>query len=356
MLNSYRPYRYKCILVLASLLLAGRPSNACQICITFPENSPADHIIESELAVFAREDPQRPFHFSAIETLKGSLSDEPINLFLNSATRRHLSAHPNDAVLLVKGEATNDSDWRRIGLVDEDFRLVVKETLERAVYWEKAPNERTAYFATLLGNKNSQIHDLAHLELDRSPYTEIRKYGTILPRDDLRQFLGEMSYIEWHPLYILLLAQSDHSQDLQLIRQSMESASQFGSSLNLVAWATALVEIDQEEGVQFLENNYLIHSNRTSDERFAISEALSTHGNTEAGPLRDRIVIAYGSALERHSELTPAILKDLLKWERYDFSDQVAQIGQLQLQTFDPITAARIETYTNSSASQTSAN
>lgn len=333
------------------LLFPGGVSLACQICIPLPQKSAADHLIESEVVVLAREDPERPFYFVTVEVLKGSPGPEKIDLFLDTSTRRQLSMHPGHSVLLVKGSGAADSSWRRIGLMDEAFGPVVKETLLRAPAWKENPADRAAFFAKRLGDADPQVRTLAQLELARAPYAEIRKYGDVISRENIQDFLREVSYVEWHPLYILLLGQSGQPEDAERIRQSMENAARFATTLNLSAWATALVEIDQEKGVQFLEENYLSHSGRSAEELRAVLAALSVQGTNGSAALRDRIVSAYGIALERHPELAPYLAKDLLAWRRYDLTDRVAEVASARPPVFDLTTLLKLRAYARSSDS-----
>lgn len=333
------------------LLFSGEVSLACQICIPLPQRSAADHLIESEQVVLAREDPERPFYFVTVEVLKGSPGPEQIDLFLDTSTRRQLSMYPGHSVLLVKGSGATDSSWRRIGLMDEAFGPVVKETLLRAPAWKENPADRNAFFAKRLGDTDPQIRTLAQLELVRAPYAEIRKYGNVLSRKTINAFLGEMRYAEWHPLYILLLGQSAQPEDADRIRQSMKSAARFATTLNLSAWATALLEVDQVKGVQFIEENYLSHSGRSAGELGAVLTALSLQGTNGSATLQDRIVSAYGIALERHPELAPYLVKDLLAWRRYDLTDSVAEVASTRALVFDLTTLLKLRAYANSSDS-----
>ena len=59
------------LLALGLSMGATERARACQVCYPFPKKSVADHLIESEALVLAREDPKRPYHFASIEVLKG---------------------------------------------------------------------------------------------------------------------------------------------------------------------------------------------------------------------------------------------------------------------------------------------
>ena len=53
-------------------------------------------------------------------------------------------------------------------------------------------------------NPDSQIRTLAHLEVARAPYDTIRELRNVIPPQEIRSFLADFRYIEWHALYILL--------------------------------------------------------------------------------------------------------------------------------------------------------
>ncbi len=89
-------------------------------------------------------------------------------------------------------------DWQRLGVADSDFERIVRQTLASAELWQKHPQKRIQYFASLLGHQDSQINQLAHLELGQAPYDQIKKFGGVLPREKLYAFLSNFRYIEWH--------------------------------------------------------------------------------------------------------------------------------------------------------------
>ena len=218
-----------CSLVLSSV----HPGQACQICVPFPRTTTADLLLESEVVVLAREDPEQAFRYHAIEVLKGDPCDEKIDLFLNSSTRRLLSVYPDRSAVLTRAAKDGEPSWRNVGIADPEFEPLVRQILESAADWKKDPAGRTAFFSKHLGDANSDLGKLALLEVGRSPYAEIRKLGGALSRDQIHAFLANFRYIEWHALYILLLAQSDDAEDHQFIMDSFHSARRFATTVQL---------------------------------------------------------------------------------------------------------------------------
>jgi hypothetical protein len=323
-MQRFRQRLFLPLLVMALVMARSLPAPACQICIPFPKKSTADYLIEAETVVLAREDPERPFHFATVATLKGDPGDEKIDLFLDSTTRRVLAAHPRHSIVLARLTDGDKKSWRRIGTADQDLSPIVMDVLAAAPAWEKEPKRRIEYFAKRLGHDNPQVRALAHLEIARAPYNEIRNCSGFLSRQEIRAFLDNFQYIDWHPLYILLLAQSDAPADRELIRDSFESAARFGSTLRLAAWATALIEIQEEKAVAEIEKLYFRNTARKPEELKAVLQALSVHGTNGHTHLRARIVAAYGTLLENHPSMAPQVVRDLSAWKRTDFASEIA--------------------------------
>jgi len=307
---------------LAAVALVGHATDtvyACQICYPFPRKSLADHLIEGATVVLAREDPQRAFHFRAIEVLKGAAPEAPIDLFLDGATRRVLKAHPDRSVVLASDE---DGAWRRAATMDATLLSLVRDVLRRAPEWPRHPTARYDYFAKLFGHEHPVVRDLAHLELARAPYSYLRKFGRGAPRKRILAALRDPRHMDWWALNILLLAQSGDARDKQRIRDAMHSAEYFGTTLQLGAWATAFIEIEGEKAIELLESRYF-RGSRSAEELVEVVAALSVHGNGGHTQLRDRIVKGYGVLLTRHPELAPKFVGDLLAWRRWEMGEAV---------------------------------
>jgi len=303
----------------AILLGAAETARACQVCLPFPKTSLADHLIEGDTVVLAREDPRRPFHYRAIEVLKGSAPQAPIDLFLDSGARRLLKFHPERSVVLARAK---QGTWRRVAMVDATLLPVVRDVLKRAQEWQRAGTARYDYFARLFGHDHPVIRDLAHLEVARAPYSYLRKFGRGVPRQKTLAALRDYRYAEWWALHILLLAQSGDERDKQRILEAVRSAERFGSTLQLGAWATAYIEIEGEKAIEFLESSYLRHGRRV-EERTEVVAALSVHGNSGRTALRDRIVASYEVLLKEHPAMAPKLVGDLLAWRRWEMAEPV---------------------------------
>lgn len=330
-----------CILCLSSAAW----TQACQICVPFPETTSTDILLAGEAVVLAREDPDRPFHYRAVEVLKGTLDETKIDLFLNSSTRRQLSIFPERSVVLVRTADGEEATWQSVGVADKEFGPLVREILKASPAWEQDPSKRTTFFAKQLGQEHSQIGNLALLEVARAPYAEIRKLGGALSRDQIHAFLKNYRYIEWHALYILLLAQRDDAADHAFIMESFQSAIRYGMTIQLAAWATAALEIEGTKVIDLIENEYFRNQARTPKELTEITKALSVHGTHGSQELRNRIVISYGALLKLNPVMATQIVEDLIAWKRTEYAAQIGKFVADHPLSLDLPTTLRMKAY-----------
>jgi hypothetical protein len=328
--------------LLAGLLL--QTANACQVCIPFPTKTLADRLLGADALVLAREDPERPFHYVAVETLKGDPGDAPIDAFLPSNARRVLAQFPQRHMLLAR--ARPDSDWSALGIADADYERVVRRILQHAGSWrpmETANQQRLAEFVPLLGHADSRLHETAYLEIARAPYTEIRRIATEVPIDKVRGMLDQPRYLEWRSLAILMLAQSERSVDRERIRTTFDDKQRLGSTFNLAAWATAYLAIEGTSGVECIRHWYLERPERSREELQEIVKALSVIAGAEVA-LREPVAAGYRALLETHPAMAPDVSRVLVAWHRWDFVEQIQGIRE-GMAGQDPLAAYALGLY-----------
>ena len=84
------------------LCFASAPAISCQVCVPLPTETAADQIIAASEVVLARENPDKPYSFRAVDVIKGEISNPDIDLFANSGVRRLLAADQERVVVLVR--------------------------------------------------------------------------------------------------------------------------------------------------------------------------------------------------------------------------------------------------------------
>ena len=302
----------------AVLILSAIPALACPVCITAPERTVADWILDSETVVLAREDPSKPFAFVPVQVLKGSVGAAPIPFLVDSTTQQRLRAVPEDAVLLVRASvgatqpfalAKPQAEWQRLAYVDAPYRTLIGQILSLRNDWRADQTGRTrfAFFEALLDHEDPAIRDLALSEIARAPYRLVRTMTLRLASAEIIRSLRDPTMIQWAPTYILLLGQSNDPVGRELIRGTVRTGAIYGAQSNLAAWATALIEIDGPEGISMIAQDYLRASRRSPAELTAIITAFGVHGSDGDPALRPVIVAEYHRLAHTNPEVAPII-------------------------------------------------
>jgi hypothetical protein len=354
-----------CVAAVAMSCLAifGGRAEACMVCIPFPQNTVADDLLSATVIVLARENPKKPFSYVAVEVLKGDLDAPQIELFLDSTTRQHLAFNPDRSVVLALGGTklpgssslwnprstgadASPSTWRSLGYASSRYEAIVREILARAPRWRERVGweNRAKYFMPYLADAERSIRELAYLEVGRASYDTIREADRFVSADQLRAFLAEPQYLEWRALYILLLGIDAKPDEEEAIREAMAGLARFDQTLNLSAWATALIEIDGEKAIDWLEAAYLGAPDRDPDAVLEIVKAVSVHGAREQSRLRGRIAESYGALIEAHPSLAGWAARDLTAWHDWRFAEALDELRKSRL-TMDGATAYAIDYY-----------
>ncbi|TIM09081.1 hypothetical protein [Mesorhizobium sp.] len=310
-------------MIAAAFLLTATPAHACVLCMPYPKVTNADQIVGSGTAVFARENPTRPFSYAVLETFKGRYDGSAIPLFLDSTTARALQLYPALQVILVQNGA--GGAWRALGMAGREYQSVMRQVAQ----WDKSSKtlaERAVFFATYLRHEDRRLAELAFLEVARAPYATLRDLKTRVARDDIYRIVNDLFHVEWHGLYILMLGMSDRPDDIAFVRGKLKTAAKHGLTINLAAYATAFIEMTGADGLKQLAEVYFADPDRSSAELIEIVKALSVQGNGGRAELRTAIVEAYGRVLAHHPELAGYVANDLSDWKVARFVPELREI------------------------------
>jgi hypothetical protein len=325
---------------------------ACQICVPRPTQTLADELLQSDKVVLAREDPERPYHYVAVETLKGDPGTAAIDLFMNTPVRRQLAANPELTMLLARD--SRNREWRTLGIAHDDFEHVARRILNFEGGW--IPNEtnnleRLRELAPLLGHEDLRLHELAYLEIGRAPYGSIKAVSTDVSLDRVRAMLSDLRYIEWRGLDILLLGLSDVEEDRVRVIEEMENRQRHSFTQNLDAWATAYLEVTGTAGIDRLSHWYFRNAAKSRGELRSIIRALSVHA-TNAPEYREPVVAAYRKFLDVHPDAAPDIARDLIAWREWEFSEKFRELRP-EISERDPLGAYTVNLYLRRAAAHT---
>ncbi len=322
---------------------AGR-AEACMVCIPFPEDTATDQLLQADVVVLARENPDKPFSYIAVEVLKGELDDPRIDLFLDSRTRRRLALDPDECVLLTFGG--RDNEWRFASYATAAYSALAGAILAREStfkQWGREEN-RANFFIPYLADADHAVRELAYLEVGRASYDTIRRADAHVPPALVHSFLADTQYLEWHALYILLLGVDATADEKRVIRAELANRARFNQALNLGAWATALVEIDGAAAIDWLEATYLAVPERDPEIVLEIVKALSVQGARPRSGLRPRIAEGYSQLIQAHPSLAGEVARDLTAWRDWRLVDALTQMRRDRSE-MDAATAYAIDVY-----------
>lgn len=317
---------------------------ACQICVPLPTETLADRLLESDTVVLAREDPRRPYHYAAVETLKGDPGITAIDVFMNTPARRQLAGRPTSAMLLARH--SKSGEWRTLGISDNDYERVARRILSFEDRWtpgETNNGERLHEFAPLLGDQDLRLHELAYLEIGRAPYKLIKSISVGVSLKRVRAMLGDPRYLEWRGLDVLLLGFSDVQKDRDRVVTEVQERQSRAITVNLDAWATAYIEIQGADAIDQIAEWYFRDATRTHDELRHIIRAFSVHASNES-KFRAPVIAAYRDLIGAHPHAAPDITRDLMAWRAWDLAPELQRL-EPRISEHDPLGAYVVKLY-----------
>ena len=344
---NYATGKIVCLVVLiagCSLLFAA-PARACMVCIPFPEETVVDVLLGADVVVLARENPDKPFSYLAAEVIKGNLNNPEIDLFVTSSMRRRLNSNPQRYALLALQKKSSEAsgsgstgNWRPLGYANERYEKIARDVVTQSARWRDRQHagERAAYFMPYLADADRNIHEIAYLEIGKAPYDTIREADGFVSPDQISNFLSDPLYLEWQRLYILLLGFEAAPEEANLIRERMADLARYDTDFNLSAWATALIEVDGTDAIDWLQRHYLENPGRNSTIVLEAVKAMSVHGSRNPAPLRNRIAEAYAALVQAHPDLSGWVARDLTAWQDWRFADALEEVRKTRKVTDGP--------------------
>ena len=282
---------------------------ACAFHVQLPEKAIGDHLIESSVVVLAREDPVKQWTFRPVVALKGDAADATIDLFVPSTTRRRLSKNPGDAVLL--SFSPDEGSWRRLAYVRSRDRPLFEHMVRISASWSQPAGQRVRnlFFAGLRDHEDRSLQHIALTELDRTAYRDLRTFKIRQSTDVLAEGLWQPFEQPWAPIRILLIGIRGDQDGKALVHKTIAAAEKTGWSMHLGAWATALVEMDGEAGVERLRSGFLVRADKPQQQIEAVLTALAVHGAGGDPDLGPPINVVISTLVEERPELVATIAR-----------------------------------------------
>lgn len=275
--------------VLAFLATAlSNPVVACSFHTYKPVRTLVDKILESETLVLARQSQNNAHRFKIANVLQGTAHSEPIPFLVDTATRRRLATNADHGVLL---SLDGQGNWRYLSYVDQNWQDLVKIVMRQAPMWRDQIHhpDRFAALSLYLNHKDPRLHYLALQEIDRVPYETLRTLRVPVSAETLLEALGSWRDAQYEPINMLLLGLTDAPEAGPFLRQQVGRLHQSSTPGSLGAAATALIEVDGEDGIKHLSRLLLSDKDQPMAKVAAVVEAMAIHSNLGSDHLQRTI-------------------------------------------------------------------
>lgn len=321
---------------------------ACPVCVTLPERTVADHVLEGQITVLARPDPQDPFRFAVTEVLRGDPKDlwelPEIPFLVDTRARALFARDPNATVLLTYGPATLRPGedpyavpgmvWKRHPSVTPERRALLEQILAGGDLWfwggEPDDDERFAFFAPMHNASDPVIRDMALSEIERSSYRLIRSLDVQVPVSELAARLQQLSEMPYGPLYVLMLGLSDDPAARDVVDAGFVSAMRRKGDPRLAAWITAAIEQNPGEALGAVAARYVDGGDNVSvQDMLAMLTALSVTGTARPELRADIVPILKDLALER-PDFAADVAYAFYDWQEWSMADIFAEMIEAQ--------------------------
>jgi len=185
---------------------------------------------------------------------------------------------------------------------------------------------RLAFFGPDLENPEPLVAQTAYEEIALAPFGAMRGLRGRLQAARLLDWLDKPQLAARRPLYALLLGVSGEVERVPVLQHRLTQWRQPADAAAVSALLAALLELQGDSGVAWLERQYLQSVGRQDWEQQAALLALSVQGNDGQRVSRDRVVRAYADFMRGDTPLAGLVASDLGNWGRWEFDQDYAAL------------------------------
>jgi hypothetical protein len=317
--------RATCLLL---LMLFHLPARACPIC------APGDgmgalsqRLRQADTVVLAA--PAAPGMAHAVRQLiKGTLPTAPV-LLPAPPTGPALAPTAGpvaDSLLLYR---QGSSGWQSAGALPVSRADWLRQLLALPQPMDAASpawGPRLAFLVADLESPEPLVAQTAYEEIAVAPFGAMRGLRSRLQAYRLLDWLDTPVLAPRRPLYALLLGVSGAADWVPALQQRLAQLRQPADAATVSALLAAVLELQGDSGVAWLERQYLQAVGRQDWEYQAALLALSVHGNDGQRISRARVVQAYAAFIRQDTPLAGLVASDLGDWGRWEFDQSFAAL------------------------------
>lgn len=254
-----------------------------------PNPTLVDTLLATEQVMLARPLTSNPTHLAPVASLMGH-APATVAMEVHPADRTRLLQSDGESLLLARDGAYGP--WVNLGVIDQRLGNILRHVLSRHAAWQAGSTEdRVRFFAGLVNDPDPNIRRLALQELDRAPYATLRKID--MPRLPTLQADLTNPDNDLTPIRILLAGLSQDQSYRALLASRLADAVHTDTAV-LGAYATALIELGQEDAVTELLQRHVHNPALTLETRTKLLNGLALQ--YKVAPLATRRAITQGVA------------------------------------------------------------
>ena len=302
---------------------------ACAICAPADAQSNlTNRLFAADVVMLAQALPDGSFQ--PVQLIKGDMPNNPVRLAA-PALQGARGEQVQGTQLLVF--AAGSKRWENLGSLavarPDWIRQLTRlgpapaPSTEPAVdYWPK----RLAFFAVDLESTEPLVAQSAYEEISQAPYTAMRTLKPALDATVLTRWLTTPQLAARRSLYTLLLGMAGGEAQATELEKRLLSVSATQTLAEVSALFAAYLEIRGDQGLGWIERNYLANPQRSDAELQSAVMALTVHGNDGVRVNRARVVQAYAVLIKNNPARAGFAASDLGNWGRWEFAQDFARI------------------------------
>lgn len=309
-------------------MLLQLPAWACPICAPGDgAGTLSQRLRQADTVVLAA--PAAPGMAHAVRHLiKGTLPTGPVLLpAMPSGPAPVPATSPvADSLLLYRQDS---SGWQSAGALSANRADWLRQLLALPQPVDAASpawGPRLAFLVADLESSEPLVAQTAYDEIATAPFGAMRGLRNRVQASRLLDWLDTPALATRRPLYALLLGVSGAVERVPALQQRLAQLRQPADAATVSALLAAVLELQGDSGVTWLERHYLQAAGRQDWEYQAALLALSVHGHDGQRINRARVVQAYAAFIRQDTPLSGLVASDLGDWGRWEFDQSFAAL------------------------------
>lgn len=307
-----------------------------------PAPSVVERLLESQVIVLARSDPQDPFRYRVTQILRGGPPLPEIPFLVDTATRKMLAKNAKDQVLFSYDDVAGK--WLRLGYIGSTSAPFFDGIFANLDDWAvQDGTARYALFGRFINDPDRRVRRLALNELDQAPYDVLQALDLRPDTELLIRELGLPEEANLRAIRVLLLGFSSDKRAGEVLNQGFQAELSAPLQPLLGAFATSMIERDGVVALDRVRQALDPARNLSPDTETSIIEALAIQDTYGAEETRQAIAVMLRELLHQNPSLAVQVAARFESYGNWSQADLMRELIARRLikSTTEMLTVAR---------------